>query len=112
MADTDALEFDYFCDQEADQFTFIRVPWLLLQNPTLNKISGNSKLLYGLMLNRMSLSIKNDWLDADGHAFICYSADDICADLNCSEKSARTYRKELEKVGFIEINAKDKANCP
>ena len=73
------MQFDYFYGNEAEQFTFYRIPKILITSPHFKKISDSAKLLYGLMLDRMSLSIRNGWLDDDNRAYIfftrCYGAD-------------------------------------
>ena len=53
------MQFDYFYGNEAEQFTFYRIPKILITSPHFKKISDSAKLLYGLMLDRMSLSIRN-----------------------------------------------------
>ena len=53
------MQFDYFYGSEAEQFTFYRIPKILITSPHFKKISDSAKLLYGLMLDRMSLSIRN-----------------------------------------------------
>lgn len=55
--------FDYFYGNEAEQFSFYRIPKLLITSPAFKKVSDSAKLLYGLMLDRMSLSLKNGWVD-------------------------------------------------
>ena len=62
-------------------------------------------MLYGLMLDRMSLSMKNQWLDEEGRAYIYYSLDDIMEALGCSNKKAISIMKELDTdagIGLIE----------
>ena len=55
-------------------------------------------MLYGLMLDRMSLSMKNQWLDEEGRAYIYYSLDDIMEALGCSNKKANRYRLSEEDI--------------
>ena len=55
-------QFEYYYGIEAEQFTFYRVPKILFKDQKFKKLSSDAKLLYGLMLDRMSLSIKNGWL--------------------------------------------------
>ena len=60
---SNGLEFNYYYGKEADQFTFYRIPKLLFTDTHFKGLSNDAKLLYGLMLDRMSLSIKNGWQD-------------------------------------------------
>lgn len=57
------MQFDYFYGDEAEQFTFYRIPKVLITSQQLKKVSDSAKLLYGLMLDRMGLSIRNGWFD-------------------------------------------------
>ena len=57
--------FDYYYEIEADQFSFYRVPRLLIKDERFKGLSSDAKLLYGLMLDRMSLSMKN-WMAGQG----------------------------------------------
>ena len=78
-------KFDYYYGIEADQFSFYRVPRLLIKDERFKGGSSNAKLLYGLMLDRMSLSMKNGWLDEENRAYIIYTVDAIMEDLGCAK---------------------------
>ena len=55
------MQFDYFYGDEAEQFTFYKIPKVLITSQQFKKVSDSAKLLYGLMLDRMGLSIRNGW---------------------------------------------------
>ena len=57
------LQFQYFYGSEADMFTFYRIPKILFTDDYFKELSSDAKILYGLMLDRMSLSRKNGWID-------------------------------------------------
>ena len=57
------MSFDYFYGQQSDLFTFYRVPKVLFTNERFWNISADAKMLYGILLDRMSLSAKNGWID-------------------------------------------------
>ena len=92
----DRIKLSYFYGQEADQFSFYKIPKLLFTDEYFKGISVEAKVLYGLMLDRMSLSMKNQWLDGEGRAYIYYSLEDIMDALGCSNKKAITIMKELD----------------
>ena len=73
----DRITLSYFYGREAEQYSFYKIPKLLFTEEYFKKISVEAKVLYGLMLDRMSLSMKNQWLDEEGRAYIYYSLDDI-----------------------------------
>lgn len=64
------MEYPYFKGLEADRYSFYRVPKALVKADLFQKMSGDAKLLYAVLLDRMSLSIKNGWQDKHGNAYI------------------------------------------
>ena len=78
-------------------FSYVEVPKALFTEPSLKAISADAKLLYGLMLDRMHLSKKNGWLDADGWVYIYYTLDDAMKVLGCSKGKALKVFDELER---------------
>ena len=66
------MTFDYFYGRESDLFSFVRIPKLLFKEERLKRLSSDAKILYGLLLDRMSLSAKNGWQDDDGRVYIIY----------------------------------------
>ena len=101
----DRLTLSYFYGKEADQYSFYKIPKLLFTDEHFKKVSVEAKVLYGLMLDRMSLSVKNQWLDGEDRAYIYYSLEDIMDALGCSNKKAITIMKELDAeagIGLIE----------
>lgn len=98
-------QFDYYYGLETEQFTFYRIPKLLIKDIRFKKLSSDAKLLYGLMLDRMSLSIKNSWFDEYNRAYIIYTLDNIMEDLDCSKSTVVKIMKELDTksgIGLIE----------
>ena len=69
------MTFNYFYGTEADQFSFYRIPKALFTDSYFKDLSSDAKILYGLMLDRMSLSIKNQWFDDKNRAYIYFSID-------------------------------------
>lgn len=96
------MEFNYYYGSEGDQFTFIRIPKVMLTEGIFSSLSLQSKVLYGLLLDRMSLSRKNGWLDKENKVYIIYQINEIQENLGFSKKKAIDYLAELEKFGLVE----------
>ena len=99
------LGFDYYYGIEAEQFSFYRVPRMLVKDERFKDLSSDAKLLYGLMLDRMSLSMKNGWLDTENRAYIYYTIEDIMEDLGCCRDKGMKVLAELDSkkgIGLIE----------
>ena len=98
----DEMIFDYFYGQEADMFSFYRIPRIIIKDAHFAGLSSDAKILYGLALDRMSMSVKNGWQDENDRTFTFYTVENVMEDLNCSRKKAISFRKELEDFGLIE----------
>ncbi len=97
------MGFDYFYGQQAEMFSFYRVPKVLFTDERFWNISTDAKLLYGILLDRMNLSAKNGWMDEAGRVYIIFTIDDIKGSIGCAEKKAVKLLDELErKCGLIE----------
>ena len=97
--------FRYFYGEEADMHSFYRIPKLLFTNDYFKALSNDAKILYGLMLDRMSLSVKNRWFDEENKAYIYFSVEDIMELLNCGKNKAVKIMQELDDetgIGLIE----------
>ncbi len=99
------LKFDYYYGVEAEQFSFYRVPRLLIKDGRFRDLSSDAKLLYGLMLDRMALSMKNGWIDEENRAYIYYTLDNIMEDLGCAREKCSKVLAELDGkkgIGLIQ----------
>ena len=96
------MMFEYYYGQQSEQFSFYRIPKALFDNDEFDDLSTDSKLLYGIMLDRMSLSVRNSWLDDENRVYIVFTIDEIKDSLRCAEKKAVKMMDELQKIGLIE----------
>lgn len=96
------MQFNYYYGAEADQFNFIRIPKAMMKDAAFASLSLASKMLYGLLLDRMNLSMKNKWFDEENRVYIIYQIAEIMEDLGISKKKAIEYLQELEKFGLVE----------
>ena len=92
------MVFNYYYGSEADQFNFIRIPKRLITDPLFADLSLSAKLLYGILLDRMSLSMKNKWLDNENRVYIIYQITEIKENLNVAEKTAIKTLKEVDYI--------------
>ena len=102
---SEKTEFKYFYGTEADTYCFYRIPKELIVDDKFKELSNDAKILYGLMLDRMSLSVKNSWFDEKAHVYIYYSMEEVMEHLNCSKNKALKCLAELDTedgIGLIE----------
>ena len=96
------MVFDYYYGTQADQFTFIKIPKLLITDEIFDELSLPAKVLYGILLDRMSLSMKNRWCDSENRVYIIYQISDIQEDLRVSKNKAIELLRSLEQFGLVE----------
>ena len=109
------MNYDYFYGSQAESYSFIRVPRLLMTGEDFKGLSTHAKLLYALLLDRMGLSMRNGWLDEEGRVYIYYTVDEIQEDLNCGHGKACKLLAELDTVkgiGLIERKNRGRASPP
>ena len=95
--------YDYFYGAESEQFSFYRIPKVLFTEERFKAISTEAKVLYGLLLDRMSLSAKNGWQDKENRVYIIFTIEDIMEAMGCADQKAGKLLYELEsKCGLIE----------
>ena len=96
------MTLDYFYGQAGELFSFYRIPKALFQEQRFQNLSTDAKTLYGILLDRMSLSARNGWLDKAGRVFIIYTVQEVQDSLGCADKKATKLLRELEEYGLIE----------
>ena len=98
------LNLDYYYGTESEQYSFYRVPKALLTDPRFKGVSIEAKVLYGLLLDRMSLSVRNGWMDKDRRVYIYFTQEDAMSLMNCGKDKATRLFRELDQggIGLIE----------
>ncbi len=96
------VTFDYFTIDNYDQYSFLRIPKRLMTDDYYAGLSIQSKLLYGLLLDRMEQTEKNDWYDELDRAYVIYPLDEMSGDLGISKRKITDCLNELEEVDLIE----------
>ena len=96
------MTLDYFYGQAGELFSFYRIPKALFQERRFQDLSTDAKTLYGILLDRMSLSAQNGWLDEQGRVFIIFTIEDVKRSLCCADNKATKLLRELEEFDLIE----------
>ena len=96
------IEFDYYYGAEAEQFSFVRVPKVLFTDKEhFGSLSNDARILYGFLLERMSLSRKNHWIDAHNRVYIIFPIDEIAEIMGVCHEKALNILKELDEQNGI-----------
>ena len=100
-----SIKFNYYYGKEAEQFSFFRIPKLLFTDPLFGKLSSDAKLLYGILLDRMSLSMKNNWIDEENKVYIIFTIEEVADIMCCATQKATKILQELDDkkgIGLVE----------
>jgi len=84
-----------------EQSGFCLFPKELFTDDKYKNISNDAKLLYTLMLDRVSLSAKNDWVDSNGCVYIYFTLEEVQNTLNCGRNKGVKIMAELDEVELI-----------
>ena len=96
------MTLDYFYGPSGELFSFYRIPKALFQDKRFSSLSTDARTLYGILLDRMSLSVKNGWRDKQGRVYIIYTVREVQESLCCAEHKAVKLLRELEQIDLIE----------
>ena len=97
------MTLNYFYGQSGELFSYFRIPKALFQDSCFRQLSTDARTLYGILLDRMSLSVKNHWLDEQSRVYIIFTTEEIMEALSCANQKACRLMLELEKdAGLIE----------
>lgn len=96
------MKFDYFYDGQSEQYAFFRIPKFLFTEKRFMGISNDAKALYGLLLDRASLSKENGWIDELGRVYVFYTNEAVQQSIGCADKKATKLMVELEESMLIE----------
>lgn len=86
--------------EEVKNNQFYQFPQWLLKEPY-NVLSDKAKLIYMLLFDRRTLSVKNKWFDDDGKVYMYFTNEQFMELLKCSEKTIIKSKKELSNFGLL-----------
>ena len=95
------MTFDYFYDQETEKYSFYMIPKVLMTDNFFSELSSDAKILYSILLDRASLSYKNNWIDSENKVYIYYPIDILATTINKSKPTIVNLLKNLETFGLI-----------
>lgn len=100
-----SLQFDYFYPEQADQYAFYRIPRRLFTDSNFKELTTEAKILYGLMLDRVSLSLKNMWIDKNRRVYIIFTLKEVC--LENLEPFIDEVLPEKETIDLCDVDCMD-----
>ena len=106
------MEFIPYKANECFEHLYYQIPMELFFNTKYkDKLNSDSKILYGFLLNRLTLSAKNNWIDENGSIFLIFTRKEVQELLNLSDKTVTKAFKQLKDCKLI-YEKKQGANKP
>ena len=96
------MVFDYFYEEQSESYSFYRIPKMLFTEEIFEALSTDAKVLYGLLLDRISLSRENGWMDDEGRVYVYYTIKSVKKSMRCANTKACGLLRELNEFGLIE----------
>ena len=96
------MNFDFFYGEQSEQYAFYRTPKVFYTDEKFRGLSSDAKILYGILLDRVSLSAKNEWHDEDGRVYVFMTINSVKHSMGCAHQKACGLLAELEEFGLIE----------
>ena len=94
------MKYNYHNKQNSKRYSFYRIPGVLFTDSQFSKLSAEAKILYGLLLDRMSKSAE---IDAENKAYIFFTLQEVQESLDIGKDKAIKLFNELDKgIGLIE----------
>jgi len=104
--------FKYFYNDAEENYLFFQDINILNNDERFKNLSSDSKFLYGLLLQKISLSKRYDWIDVQNRLYIIYPLGEVMLDLNCSKQTALKSMKELKDMGLVKTVKQEESNKP
>ena len=80
---------------------FFQFPKVLMYGQQYRKLSDTAKLAYMVLKDRLEYSLRNHWVDEEGHVYFIFTNQELMDLFNCSKGKLANVKKELEKAGLL-----------
>ena len=109
------ISFEFIKSDKTEPNIYYRIPKILFESSVFEDLSTDAKYLYSFMLDRVSLSSKNKWIDPDGRVYIIYTVKQVCEILKCgkdkiyeiTELGTEVLELELKRIRRLYRNAQE-----
>ena len=82
------MKFKPYKDNEYLEKSYCKIPQeLFVSSLYKDKLNSDSKILYAFLLDRLSLSQKNHWIDEDNNVYLIFTREEVQEKLNLSDKT-------------------------
>ncbi len=97
------MDFIPYKSNETLEHKYYQIPQELFVNEKYKKkLNSDSKILYAFLLDRLSLSQKNHWIDEDNNVYLIFTREEVQEKLNLSDKTVTKSFKILMEVNLVQ----------
>ena len=114
---TKSTNFNYYEADNVYGALFFQFPKVLMYGEQYKHLSNDAKLAYMVLKDRLEYSLRNNWVDEEGHVYFIFTNQELMDLFNCSKGKVIKIKAELESIGLLVqkqmgFNPKTKKNEP
>ncbi|MCT3392671.1 replication initiator protein A [Lentilactobacillus hilgardii] len=114
---TKSTNFNYYEANNVYGALFFQFPKVLMYGEQYKHLSNDAKLAYMVLKDRLEYSLRNNWVDSEGHVYFIFTNQELMDLFNCSKGKVIKIKTELESIGLLVqkqmgFNPKTKKNEP
>ena len=114
---TKSTNFNYYEADNVYGALFFQFPKILMYGEQYKHLSNDAKLAYMVLKDRLEYSLRNNWVDSEGHVYFIFTNQELMDLFNCSKGKVIKIKTELESIGLLVqkqmgFNPKTKKNEP
>ncbi|MEK1295020.1 replication initiator protein A [Limosilactobacillus fermentum] len=98
---TKSTNFNYYKADNVYGALFFQFPKVLMYGEQYKHLSSDAKLAYMVLKDRLEYSLRNNWVDEEGHVYFIFTNQELMDLFNCSKGKLANVKKELEKAGLL-----------
>ena len=97
----DQTNFKFYQADNVYGALFFQFPKVLMYGEQYRYLSSEAKLAYMVLKDRLEYSLRNHWIDEEGHVYFIFTNQELMDLFNCSKGKLANVKKELEKAGLL-----------
>ena len=114
---TKSTNFNYYEADNVYGALFFQFPKVLMYGEQYKHLSSDAKLAYMVLKDRLEYSLRNNWVDEEGHVYFTFTNQELENLFNCHNQKVVKIKKELETAHLLMqkqlgFNPKTKKNEP
>ena len=114
---TESTDFNYYEADNVYGALFFQFPKVLMYGEQYKHLSSDAKLAYMVLKDRLEYSLRNNWVDEEGHVYFIFTVKELQDLFNCATEKAVKIKKELQTANLLKqtqmgFNPKTKKNEP